>query len=73
MGLTTDVQRIEFVEPGGVLVLDDEYGVIATQAITSNEQAIVREESAFDPLLAKLHDDPRWSVFIEKIGLAGDL
>jgi TolB-like protein/Flp pilus assembly protein TadD len=25
----------------------------------------------FDPLLSGLHDDPRWPVFIEKMGLAG--
>ena len=24
-----------------------------------------------DPLLANLHDDPRWPVFLEKMGLAG--
>ncbi len=23
-----------------------------------------------DPLLANLHDDPRWPVFLEKMGLA---
>jgi hypothetical protein len=25
-----------------------------------------------DPFLAKLHGDPRWDMFLRKMGLAGD-